>query len=113
MEEKKNNLHPNDHDILITLNTRWSDFMDKNWPELLERLGKLLDRLDDKADKSDLRELQKQVLKNSENIAVLQDTHQAEKVRKDTVINISKMGWKFWVGLMAIISFTITVSAAI
>jgi len=107
--ENKIKERSSDHDVLLRLDVRFSDFMDKSWPELLERLSKLLDRIDSKADKVELQALREKVNKNASDIAVLQNTHQDDKVRKDTLLTVGKIGWKGWVAVTSIIITLLTI----
>ena len=87
-EEKQYNRNDSDHDLLITLNTRFEHFT--------QQVQTLLDLMQNKADKADLREVRTHMKDNSERIARLEVTHRDQDTKKKTLISIGKFGIDTW-----------------
>lgn len=95
MSEETNRLTDNDHDVLVRLDTKFEHFT--------KQVDTLLAIMQEKADKSDIREVRSHVKDNSERIATLEGTHRDSDVRKQALLQIGKFGidgWQLFVGAM-------------
>lgn len=96
MEEgKAYNRSDSDHDLLITLNTRFETFTNQ--------VQSILDLMQGKADKDDVRELRDHWKDLIDRVSKLEVTHRDDKIRKDSLVKVGKLsldGWQIITGII-------------
>lgn len=114
------NQHLSDHDVLMRLDVRFSDFMDKSWPELINMLGSVADKIEKKADRAELEKLRVEVQLLKENraedkaelnkvsplekefremgqkVELLHDEHTRSDTRKEAFLDVKNWTLKTW-----------------
>lgn len=100
MQEKQN-----DHDLLIILHTKFEQFEKTHarfWSELNDKMTRMLHEVEKKAEKEDVKELEKRVI-------ILENYDNEQRVRKQTIINLGEIGVKGWVVISGAVLFFIAV----
>ena len=95
-----------DHDLLIQLNTRFELFERSNqlaWTDLLKQMTVMLTKIEQKADRSELQNVDHKIDGIDKRLKHLEETKKTEETQKETVLRIGLGGIKLWQVLTGII----------
>lgn len=100
---------PDDHDLLIELNTKFSSIetsQDRMWRETSDKLSRILLQMDEKADKQTVKFVEQRVEKLEERMAATEADRIRDSVRRETVVSFGNIGIKTWgviAGILALL----------
>lgn len=113
MKDKRTN---NDHDLLITLNTKFESFessFSRAFLNLEDKMSRILIQMEQKADKSDIKLIQEELKSIDGRVRVVEDKIQKDETKKELIINLGNMGLKGWTILTGFVLFIIAIINAI
>lgn len=106
----------NDHDLLIRLDTKFEEFIKSHsmsFKDLNEKLLRVLNQIENKADRHDVVALMDRVEKIDERIVVLETDRMTEIAKKQTIINLGNIGAKGWAMITGAVLFILAVLQAL
>lgn len=95
-----------DHDLLIQLNTRFELFERSHqiaWADLLKQMTVMITKIEQKADRSELQNVDHKIDGIDKRLRHLEETKKTEETQKETVLRIGLGGIKLWQVLTGII----------
>lgn len=112
-----------DHDLLIHLDATVSERLSSlderlraTFDKVLEKITEIATKLDQKADKIEILNLEKELLKQRDSLEALAKEFELMKhkemvyeAKRQAYLDVASWGWKTWVKIMAMITFGISI----
>lgn len=98
-----------DHDLLITLHTKFDTFLQTTHPELTRKMESVLLALEHKASKKDIESISVIVQNHGLRIDALENESRAKRDRREGIVAVMQRSWKVWLGISAVIYFIIAI----
>lgn len=111
-EQDNKDMTQSDHDLLITLSAQFHSFEQSNsriYSDLSDKMTRMLLLVEQKADKTDMKEVVKMIEGVDRRVLSLEAERQVRDTQKNTVINLGTMGYKGIAALAGVIIFILEV----